>query len=385
MINTKIVDIELMEKLAELTSRAADYCYQCGTCTGSCPLNLLNPESINPRRIVRSAQLGLVYDDGNLWHCSTCGLCEAKCPWSIKIPDVVRAYRQISSEKRKIPQKFEEILWMVYEDGTAFPGSSMERAAWTEGLNIRDASKQKVQVLLYVGCAVSFDKRLQKVAASLAKVLSTAGVDFGVLGRQERCCGDVVYNIGEDAFLEELASQNIERFNKTGAEAIITISPHSAHMFKKVYPRYGLKIPAYHYVEFLNDLIEKGKIRMSKPLDHEVTVHDPCYLGRYLKLYEEPRKILSSIPGTKIIEMNDIKENAICCGSGGGRHFLDIHGERLSHYRVAQAAQTGAKTLVAPCPFCIQNFEDSVKTKKLGLYVRDVVELVDQSLNGEVR
>jgi Fe-S oxidoreductase len=381
VIKAKLVDAELIEKLAQLTSGAADYCYQCGTCTGSCPFNLLNPQTINPRKIVRSAQLGLIYDDGNLWYCSTCGLCEAKCPWSIKITEVVRGYRLLATEKRKLPQKFEEILWMIYEDGTAFPGSSIEKAAWTEGLSIKDASKQKVEVLLYIGCAVSFDKRLHKIARSLANVLSTAGVDFGILGKEEKCCGDVVYNIGEEAFLEELAVQNIERFNKTGAEAIITISPHSAHMFKKVYPRYGLKIPAFHYIEFLHDLIEKEKIKMDKAVDDEVTVHDPCYLGRYLKIYEEPRKILSSIPGLKIVEMNEAKENAVCCGSGGGRHFLDIHGDRLSHYRIMQAAETGAKTLVAPCPFCIQNFEDSVKTKKLSLNIKDVIELVNQSLS----
>lgn len=383
-MKAKLVDIELMERLAELTSAAADYCYQCGTCTGSCPFNLLNPSTLNPRKIVRSAQLGLMYEDPSLWYCSTCGLCEAKCPWSIKIPDVVRGYRQIASEKRKTPSKFEEILWMIYEDGTAFPGSSTERAAWTEGLNIKDASKQKVQVLLYAGCAVSFDKRLQKIARSLSSVLSIAGVDFGILGREERCCGDVVYNIGEDAFLEELTTENIKRFNKSGAEAIITISPHSAHMFKKIYPKYGLQIQAFHYIEFLNELIENGKLKMDKPVDSEVTIHDPCYLGRYLKIYEEPRKILSTIPGLKIVEMNDVKENAVCCGSGGGRHFLEIHGERLSHYRVMQAAETGASIVVAPCPFCIQNFEDSVKTKRLSLNVKDVVELVNQSLGGVV-
>jgi len=381
VIKAKLVDVELIEKLARLTSGAADYCYQCGTCTGSCPFNLLNPQTVNPRKIVRSAQLGLIYDDGNLWYCSTCGLCEAKCPWSIRITEVVRGYRQLATEKRKLPQKFEEILWMIYEDGTAFPGSSIERAAWTEGLNIKDASKQKVQVLLYVGCAVSFDKRLQKIARCLANVLSTAGLDFGILGKEEKCCGDVVYNIGEEAFLEELAVQNIERFNKTGAEAIITISPHSAYMFKKVYPRYGLKIAAFHYIEFLHDLIERERIKMDKAMDDEVTVHDPCYLGRHLKIYEEPRKILSSIPGLKIVEMDEAKENAVCCGSGGGRHFLDIHGDRLSHYRIMQAAQTSAKTLVAPCPFCIQNFEDSVKTKKLSLNIKDVIELVNQSLS----
>ncbi|MCS7126372.1 MAG: (Fe-S)-binding protein [Aigarchaeota archaeon] len=381
MSKALLVNIELMEKMAQLTSNVADYCYQCGTCTASCPFNILKPDTLNPRKIVRRALLGLPYDDGSLWLCSTCGLCEVKCPWSIRIPEVVRGYRQLASESRKIPQKLEEILWMIYEDGTAFPGSSIERTVWTEGLKIKDASREKVKVLLYIGCAVSFDKRLQKIAKSLVNILSKVGVDFGILGREEKCCGDVVYNIGEDAFLEELATQNIERFNKTGAEVIIAISPHSAHMFKRIYPKYGLKIPSQHYIEFIADLIEKDKIRLEKPVDGLVTIHDPCYLGRYLKIYDEPRKILSSIPGLEIIEMKDNKENAVCCGSGGGRHFLEVHGERLSHYRVMEAAETGAKIMVAPCPFCIQNFEDSVKVKRLDINVKDIIELVNLSVS----
>lgn len=376
------VDLELMEKLALLTSAAADYCYQCGTCTAACPFNALSPGTINPRKIVRSAQLGIPYDDQSLWLCSTCALCEAKCPWGIKIPDVVRGYRQLASEKRKLPQKFEEVLWMIYEDGTAFPGSSVERAAWAEGLGIKDASKERVDVLFYVGCAVSFDKRLQKVARSVASILKVAGVDFGILGREERCCGDMVYNIGEDAFMEELAQQNIERFKKTGANTIITISPHSAYIFKNVYPRYGLKIPALHYIEFLAELVEKEKIKLEQSVGTEVTVHDPCYLGRYLKLYEEPRKILESIPGVKIVEMRDNRENAVCCGGGGGRHFLDIPGERLSHLRILQAKETEAKVMVAPCPFCIQNFEDSAKVKGVDIKINDLAELVARSMGG---
>ncbi|MCF8885107.1 MAG: (Fe-S)-binding protein [Nitrososphaerota archaeon] len=382
MSRVLFVDVELMEKLSQLTSAAADYCYQCGTCTAACPFNLLDQKIINPRKIVRSAQLGIPYTDDSLWLCSTCGLCEVKCPWSIRIPDVVRGFRQISVEKRMLPSKFEEILWMIYEDGTAFPGSSIERGSWTEGLGVKDASKEKVDVLLYVGCAVSFDKRLQKIARSLVRILKNMGVDVGVLGRAEKCCGDLVYNVGEEAFLEELVTQNTESFNKTGANTIITISPHSAYMFKKIYPKYGLKIPALHNIEYISQIVDEGKLKLDGRLDLEVTIHDPCYLGRYLKIYEEPRKILSNISGIKISEMKNVKENAVCCGSGGGRHFLDIHGERLSHRRVLEAAETGANTLIASCPFCIQNFEDSVKTKRLNMNVRDVVEILDMCMKG---
>lgn len=190
----------------------------------------------------------------------------------------------------------------------------------------------------------------------------------------------MVYNIGEDAFMEELAHQNIEKFQKTGASAIITISPHSAHIFKKIYPRYGLKIPAFHYIEFLSDLLEQGKLKPENGVEMEVTVHDPCYLGRYLKVYEEPRKLLENIPRVKIVEMRDNRENSICCGSGGGRHFLDIPGERLSHRRILQAEETGAQAMVAPCPFCIQNFEDSAKVKGVKVEVKDLAEILSASL-----
>jgi Fe-S oxidoreductase len=203
------------------------------------------------------------------------------------------------------------------------------------------------------------------------------------LGNSENCCGDVVYQSGEEGFLEELVLSNIELFKKTSAQNIVSISPHCYSMFKSIYPKYGSTVQALHYTELLAQLVDADKLKANSSDDGRtsVTYHDPCYLGRYYGVYEQPRKILDSVSGIDLVEMEETKENALCCGGGGGQMWLDVVGERPSHRRVAQAVQTGASVLVSSCPYCIQNFEDGVKTKGLtSLSVMDVTEVLVRRL-----
>ena len=219
------------------------------------------------------------------------------------------------------------------------------------------------------------------MARSLASILGKAGVDFSILGSGESCCGDIVYQLGEEAFLEELVQGNIQSFTKSGAEAIIAVSPHCFNMFRSVYPKYGSMPTALHYTEFLAGLLDKGSLSLGR-LDGgtAVTYHDPCYLGRYHGVYEEPRRLLESVPGVKLSEMDDSRANALCCGGGGGGMWVDQEGERPSMHRVKQAADTGASQMVTSCPYCIQNFEDSAKTAGISMGVVDVSEVIARSL-----
>jgi Fe-S oxidoreductase len=267
----------------------------------------------------------------------------------------------------------------VYENGNPWGESKAARAKWTEGLNIREAL-DGVDVLLYVGCASSYDSRLQNVARAVSSLLKAANVHFGVLKTEEKCCGDAVYQSGEDAYLEELIAENIATFSKTKASVIVSVSPHCFNMFKTVYPKYGARFKALHYTELLVDLLEAGKLELTQPVEDVVTYHDPCYLSRYHGIQEQPRKILESIKGIKLLEMSNSKENTLCCGGGGGCVFQEVEGERLSNIRVREAAETGAKTLATSCPYCIQNFEDSIKTVGMDMRVLDVAELVAQSV-----
>lgn len=372
-MNALAPDVEFRHSISETVPGTLSSCYQCGTCTAICPMN------VPIRSIMRGAQVGIkelaVTED--LWQCATCKQCEVACPRAVDITGVIHSLRELSYRERKVPSKLESALWRVYEEGTAWDGKKNERARWAEGLNVKVGKPAKH--LLYVDDAASFDPRLQRIAQSLVKVFKAAGVDFAILGEKEKSSGDEVYQIGEDGFLEELAQSNIESFKSIGAEDIVTVSPHSTSVFKDVYPKYGDLPPVLHYTEFLSGLVDDGLVkprRASDGSDLAVTYHDPCYLGRYGGVYEEPRKLLESIPGVKFNEMDDNRTNALCCGGGGGGMYVEPKGERPSHKRVSQAEESGALVMATACPFCVLNFEDGVKTVGSNIKIRDVAEIV---------
>jgi Fe-S oxidoreductase len=331
------------------------------------------------RSIMRGAQLGIkeLAIREALWLCATCKQCEVACPRGVDITGVIHSLRGMSYKERKAPSKLESALWRVYEEGTAWEGKKSERGKWAEGLNVKVGKQAKH--LLYLDDAASFDPRLQHIARSLVEIFNAARVDFAILGEKERSSGDEVYQIGEEAFLEELAQSNIEAFKSVNAEDIITVSPHSNGLFRDVYPKYGSVPPVLHYTEFLSGIIDQGVLKPGHASDWDglvVTYHDPCYLGRYGGVYEEPRKILESVPGLKLNEMDDTKGDALCCGGGGGGMYVESEGERPSHRRVSQAEEAGASVMATACPFCVLNFEDGAKTVGSGVKISDVAEIL---------
>jgi Fe-S oxidoreductase len=380
-------DTSFTKKVEELGGATASVCYQCGTCTATCPLG------VQVRKLLRDIQLGAKDDavnDNNVWACATCKLCELRCPKGVSITDLLHSLRVLAFEARKAPAKLEQAIWAIYEEGNPYGGKKSERAKWAEGLNVKVAGngKQASRYLVYAGCAASFDPRLQSIARSLVEVLQKAGAEVSILGENESCCGDLVYQIGEESFLEELVEKNIKAFNESGAETLITISPHCLNMFRSVYPHYGKMPNVLHYTEVLAQFVDRGDLKLGNKVNDRrdgeritTTYHDPCYLGRYYGIYEEPRKILESIPGIELTEMSDNKENALCCGGGGGQMWKENESTtRPSHERVSQAALTNSSVLATSCPYCVQNFEDAAKTKGLKLEVRDVSELLNWSM-----
>jgi Fe-S oxidoreductase len=366
-------DLEFRTSMSAEFNGALSSCYQCGTCTAICPMN------VPVRSIMRGAQVGIkemaVTDD--VWLCATCKQCEVSCPRGVDITGVIHSLREVSYKERKVPAKLESALWRVYEEGTAWEGKKNERAKWADGLNVKVGKPAKH--LLYLDDAASFDPRLQRIAQSLVKIFNATGVDFTILGENEKSSGDEVYQIGEDGFLEELAQSNIEAFKGVGAEDVITVSPHSNNVFKNIYPKYGEVPPVLHYTEFLTRLLDAGLVKLgrgSDGADIAVTYHDPCYLGRYGGVYEEPRKLLESIPGVKLSEMDDNRSNALCCGGGGGGMYVEAKGERPSHRRISQAVESGASVMATSCPFCVINFEDGAKTVGSSIKIRDIAEIL---------
>ena len=367
------LDLEFARTIGETVPGSLSSCYQCGTCTAVCPMN------VPVRSIMRGAQVGireLAITDG-LWQCATCRQCEVACPREVDITGVIHSLRGISYGERKVPSKLESALWRVYEEGTAWEGRKNDRARWAEGLDVKVGEPAKH--LLYLDDAASFDPRLQGIARSLVKIFNATGVDFSILGDKEKSSGDEVFQIGEEGLLEELATSNIESFKSVGAEDIITVSPHSNGVFRDVYPKYGSLPPVLHYTEFLSGMLDHDQLKLN-PTDGGdglmVTYHDPCYLGRYGGVYEEPRKLHESIQGLNLSEIDDNRSNALCCGGGGGGMYVESEGARPSHRRVSQAEESGASVMATACPFCVLNFEDGVKTVGSNIKIRDVAEIL---------
>ena len=367
---------------AEMRARSgsgADPCYQCGTCTATCPLGL------SARRIVRAAQLGMPGAATGVYSCTTCAACEARCPREVPIVRVVQAHRQRLMASQQAPKGLERALWGVYEEGNHWGGSRAQRGSWARDLQAKDASKG-VDVLLYVGCASSFDPRLQRVAQGALRLLQGAGVDVGVLGHAEPCCGDVVQQTGEDAFLEELVATNVKLFASTGASTVVALSPHCSTMFADVYPRYGAAFETAHLTQLLARLYDEGRLVLRRGASGTLTYHDPCYLSRRHKETEAPRKLLEAIAPQGLVELEDRGVNTLCCGGGGGQMWLEDGGKgphgRLSHQRLAQVDAVGAQTVATACPYCVQNLEDAARaTGRAGaVAVRDVTELVAANL-----
>jgi Fe-S oxidoreductase len=350
----------------------ASLCFQCGACTASCPLNVMDGVKMSPRRILRSIQLGLK-PELDSFACMMCMACEGVCPRGVKVLDVIRYFRAEAYKENRSPEKLVQALWNIYEEGNPWGYPSRDRGRWATGLEI----KERAKTLLYVGCITSYDARLQKIARNVVKLLIDAGVDFAILGDKEKCCGDTVYNTGETDFLEELIQNNIRQFRETGAETIITISPHCYNMLKNIYPRYGGNFEVLHYTEYLSNLLDANKLHIHTKHNGKITYHDPCYLSRYFNVFEEPRRLIEHVEGAELVEMKLSKAVSLCCGGGGGRILFESKPEeRTSNIRVKQAAETGAKTLATSCPYCIINFEDSVKTQRLDIRVVDVTEIL---------
>lgn len=368
------IDFGVRDRLVKYCGNTLYLCYQCGTCTVSCPLS----PNIRVRGLMAKAQLGVV-DDASVWKCVTCKFCETTCPRGVKIADVMRGMRVLLYERKVVPERLVEGLWRIYEDGNPLGAPRRERGLWTRGLKY---SSSGADVLIYTCCLNAYDRRLQVVAKNLVEILSRVGISVAVISEGESCCGDLVYNVGEEYYLEELASNNVSLMEKFKPSAILTLSPHCYNMLKNVYPRFNAKPPApvLHYTVYLSELVVSGRLKPGR-LEARVTYHDPCYLGRFNNVYEEPRTILQHIDGLRLVEMEHNRENSLCCGGGGGSFWSEnTEARSMTRYRLREALDVEASYMATACPYCIRMFEDELKVMKQQLRVADVLELLRESL-----
>lgn len=371
---------EMMDELGKAGGSSLYACYQCGMCTATCPWTEVRGESL--RKMLRLAQLGVGGLEGDfLWLCTTCRACTARCPRGVDIPNVIRAAREFVTAAGAEPDRLKTVRGHLSTVRNPYGRNPEERTKWAEGLGVRPF-EPGMDLLLFVGCTGAYDPRIRTVARALARILDAAGVRFGILGNDEVCEGDPALRIGDTPLFQSLAETNAATFRARGVEHVVTISPHSYEVLKDEYPKLGAKVEVEHYTQLLARLADGDRLKLRPDGDRRVTYHDPCYLGRHHGIYEEPRKVLESIPGLRLEEMERNRSESLCCGGGGGRIFLETPtGERFSDLRIAQAERTEASVLCSACPYCVLNLEDSAKTvAKAPLAVRDVAEYVAEHL-----
>ncbi len=366
---------EVINEIKDAGGDALRFCFQCGLCDTVCPWNLVRQFSI--RKIIREATFGLTEIDGeDIWRCTTCGRCPQQCPRGVKQIEVGVSLRRVAAEYEVFPASVRSARTArasLISEGNPLQGERNKRADWATGLGVKTFT-EGMDALYFVGCYLSYDPRMKKVATATANILNKAGIEFGILGAKESCCGESIRKTGSEKVFKSLARENIKTFVDNGVKKIIVSSPHCYHTFKNEYPEFMVNFEVVHISQYLFELVSAGKLELTKAYEKKVTYHDPCYLGRHNEIYDQPRDILKKIPGLEMIEMVDSRKDSLCCGGGGGRIWMDTPmEERFSDIRLKQAVAVGAAELVTACPYCITNFEES----RLNLEYDEVIEIKD--------
>jgi Fe-S oxidoreductase len=392
-------------------------CAVCGRCHANCPAQL-SGKSLSPREVIHNLKehlleagpgllagkaegssespaktqaktmIGDVVTEEEIWACTTCGACQEVCPVNIEhIRKIIDLRRNLVLTQSKMPESAQLMLRNMQSRGHPWAGiqSMRLRGDWTSGLELKIlAEGDNANTLFWVGCTGALVERNVKATLSMTRVLKAAGVDFGVLGDAETCCGDPARRAGYEFQFQIMAEQNIEIFKSHNIKEIVTSCPHCYNTIKHEYPRYGGDFKVVHYTELIADLIRQGRLKLTNELNSTLTYHDPCYLGRYNSVYLEPRRILQAIPKTKLKEMERSRNTGFCCGGGGGLMWIEEQPgtTKINQMRLEDVLKTGAETVVTACPYCLQMFEDSIdhKNMKDSLKARDLVELVEAAM-----
>lgn len=375
---------EVIDEIKAAGGEAYKFCFQCGLCDTVCPWNKVRQFSI--RKIIREATFGLTEIEGeDIWRCTTCGRCPQRCPRGVKQIDVGVSLRRVASEYEVFPASVRSARTArasLISEGNPLQGDRKKRSDWAKDRSIKTFT-EGTQVLYFVGCYLSYDPRMKKVAAATADILKVTETDFGILGDKENCCGESIRKIGSEDVFKSLAKENIKTFIDHGVKEIVVSSPHCYHTFKNEYPDFMVNFKVSHMTQYLFELMKQGKLAFSKEYAKKVVYHDPCYLGRHNNIYDEPRAVLKQIPGLELIEMPESHSNSLCCGGGGGRIWMDTpKEERFSDLRLKQAKELGAEVLVTACPYCITNFEESRLNLEYEnvLEIKDITEVIQEAL-----
>ena len=371
---------DVIEGIEESGGDTFKFCYQCGTCDAVCPWNHVRQFLV--RRIVNQAKFGVVpFESEDIWICATCGRCPQRCPRGVEIIDVMRALRRLMIPDGVVPASIpslRSVMTNYASVGNPWGQEPDDRAKWAQDLGVKEFNEE-TELLYFPCCYPSYDPRLRKIAQATATILNKAEVDFGILGSKEQCCGESIRKAGNETLFKRLARENIKTFVEHGVKKILLSSPHCFHTFKNEYPEFKASFEVVHMSQYVFELINEGRLPITKEYGKKVTYHDPCYLGRHNGIYDEPRAILQKIPGLDLVEMADAREDSLCCGMGGGRIWMETEkNERFSNLRIEQAIAVGAEVLATFCPYCVFALEDSrlVTNHADDIEVKDITEIL---------
>ena len=380
-------------------------CVVCGYCQENCPANLTD-KPLNPRLIIRdintnlmtngpallkkqSPSLDLIGDGGEgtisedaIWACTTCGACMEVCPVYIEhVPKIIDMRRELVQVQAKFPEELLNLFENTEQRSNPWGIAPSDRAKWAANIEAQPFEEGKTEYLFYVGCAGAFDSRERQVSLAITRVLDAAGVSWGILGRDEACCGDSLRRLGNEYVYDQLVKQNLATFKERGVKKIITECPHCYTTLKNDYRQYGAELDVVHHTEFINRLLTEGRLKLNGTGGDlgNVVFHDSCYLGRHNDIYEAPRQALAAATGRAPTEMERHHNRAFCCGAGGGRMWMEEStGKRINIVRVEEALEKDPKTICVCCPYCMVMFEDGLKDMDADdrVKVLDLAEIV---------
>ena len=382
-------------------------CADCGRCTDNCPANAVG-RHLSPKMISIKARdyaykyypifgsppdpgktqfIGDIITENEIWACTTCGACEQECPIFIEYIDKIVDMRRYLLDQGRLPLSLQKPMQQIKKKGNAYGGSKGKRSAWAkeiEGVEIRELkSGDHADLLFFVDSCGSFDPRIQEISKSFARILSKTSSDFGILGQDETDSGNEIRRLGEEGLFEQVSGKNIEAFKARGFKEITAFDPHAFNVIRNDYPE---RFPIIHSSQLLARFLRDGKLTLSGDYlnNRVVTYHDPCYLGRHNGIYDEPRYVLSKIPGIQLREMVCSFSRSFCCSGGGILLWYENEEEkeRMGERRVRMAQEVGSQVIVTACPFCLINLEDAIKTtgNEGKIEVIDLVELIDRSM-----
>ncbi len=383
-------------------------CTECGRCQDACPATATG-KPLNPRQVIhaiktnllanaddikagRPAQVPLVNSEGEgtntedtIWSCTTCGACLQACPVFIEqLPKIIQMRRYLVEMEAKFPEELLNLFENMEGRSNPWGIAPTERTKWCSTMEVKPFEAGKTEYLFYVGCAGSFDSRQKHVTVALATLLDAAGVSWGILGKEEKCCGDSLRRLGNEFVFDRMAKENVQLFKERGVTKIIAQCPHCFTTLKNDYRQYGLELEVVHHSQLLEQLISSGQLKLPKQVTGlgNILLHDSCYLGRHNGVLEAPRNVLRQATGSAPTEFGRNRENGFCCGAGGGRMWLEEHlGTRININRVDEALKSNPDTVCVACPYCLTMFEDGLKDRLAGqTKVRDVAEVVAEAL-----